>query len=98
MQKIKILLIFLTSSLWQSLCGYNLPQLGLGTSSFLDGGPLRQIPGWYWQIFAQIYHANKFVDAHGRPLAGIINPNLNIIDTALQFIYLSQKKFLGGSL
>lgn len=81
-----------------SINGYTLPSLGLGTSSFLDGGPLRQIPGWYWQNFFQIYHSNRFVDAHGKELPEIKNPNLNVVSDAVQFIYLSTQKFLGGNL
>jgi len=75
--------------------GYGLPILGLGSSSFLDGGPLRQIPGWYGQIYNQFYTTHRFLDDQGKLLGGIPSPRLNNWSTALQFIYLSQKDFLG---
>ncbi len=94
----KIVLILWLFCCVQQINAYTLPQLGLGTSTFLDGGPLRQIPGWYHQNFLQVYHSNKFVDENGKRLPGIVNPNLNAITTAIQFIYLSTNKFLGGNL
>jgi hypothetical protein len=74
---------------------YTLPTLGLGSSSFLDGGPLRQIPGWYWQTYSQFYTTHRFLDNQGELLFGIPSPRLNAWTNALQFIYLSQKDFLG---
>lgn len=98
MRKITIYAFFLFAVYSCTSHGYTLPGLGLGVSSFLDGGPLRQVPGWYWQTYFQIYHSNKFLDVNGDPLLGIVNPNLNVVSVALQFIYLSKIRFLGGNL
>lgn len=79
----------------QNISGYGLPSLGLGSSSFLDGGPLRQIPGWYFQFYSQYYTTHRFLDAEGKPLGGIPSPRYNGWTTAYQFIYLSPKDIFG---
>ena len=95
MQKIKIILILLTANICQSLAGYGLPALGLGSSSFLDGGPLRQIPGWYFQFYNQYYSTHRFLDSKGELLGAIPSPRYKEWATAYQFIYLSQKDIMG---
>lgn len=95
MQTIKIFLIFLIFSFCQSVDGYGLPALGLGSSSFLDGGPLRQIPGWYFQFYSQYYATHRFLDAQGKLLGGVPSPRFKEWNTAYQLIYLSQKDIFG---
>ncbi len=73
------------------LSGYGLPTINLGGSSFLDGGPLRQIPGWYFQIASQNYHAHRFLNEEGKPLLGLPGPKLNTWLTSYQLIYLSDR-------
>lgn len=77
------------------IIGYGLANIGLGSSSFLDGGPLRQIPGWYFQFFSQYYSTHRFLDAEGNPLGGVPSPRFRAWNTAYQFIYLSQKDIFG---
>ena len=97
MNRRAIVLVFVSLLYCEITQGYTLPSLGLGTSSFLDGGPLRQVPGWYWQTYLQTYNSNKFVSNSGSPLPAISDPHLNIVSTALQFIYLSTRSIFGGS-
>ena len=86
----------LIASLWHSNNnGYGLPYLGLGSSSFLDGGPLRQVPGWYFEFYNQNYTTHRFLDNNGKLLGGIPSPHYNLWATAYEFIYLSDKDFLG---
>ncbi len=75
--------------------GYGLPFVALGSSSFLDGGPLRQIPGWYFQFFNQVYTTHRFLNDEGEPLGGVPSPRYTGWLTAYQLIYLSKKDFLG---
>jgi hypothetical protein len=46
--------------------GYFLPPVNLGATNFLDGGPLRPQPGWYWTQFEQYYYADTYLDVHGK--------------------------------
>lgn len=85
-----LLLVIIFSS---NINGYTLPTIGLGSSSFLDGGPLRQIPGWYAQIYNQVYTTHRFLDARGTFTTG--SPEFKFWSTAFQFIYLSQSDFFG---
>lgn len=99
MQKnIQFIIIFVWFFFAGKLQCYTLPPVGLGGSNFLDGGPLRQVPGWYWQSSLQFYHSNRFLDAQGDLLPLIKDPDLNTLQTAIQFIYLSRKKILGGNI
>ena len=77
------------------IVGYGQPLINLGASSFLDGGPLRQIPGWYFQWVTQDYHSHKFVNNKGISLCGNSCPQFDTWLTTYQFIYLSQKDFMG---
>lgn len=71
--------------------GYGLPHLGLGFSSFLDGGPLRPSPGWYWLEYAQYYSTHKFLDAHGQPLGGVRSPKFTFWSLVSELIYQSER-------
>ena len=44
-----------------------LPSINLGGTNILDGGPLRPLPGWYWQEFLQGYWSDKVKDGCGVP-------------------------------
>lgn len=50
--------------------GYGQPAVNLGASNFLDGGPLRPKPGWYFGACSKYYYANRFLDREGKPLTG----------------------------
>lgn len=76
------------------LLGYGLPIINLGGSSFLDGGPLRQIPGWYFQVASQNYHTHRFLNEEGKPLLGLPGPHFNTWLTSYQLIYLSDRDVL----
>jgi len=67
--------------------GYGLPALGLGTSNFLDGGPLRPRPGFYYQQNTRYYHANIFRDANGNTLNKDHSVDFNLFATSTQFSY-----------
>lgn len=85
-----ILLLVPTQSM-----GYGLPKINLGASSFLDGGPLRQIPGYYFQWVTQDYDTRNFTDARGDSLCGRRCPHFNEWANSFQIIYLSQTDVLG---
>lgn len=74
--------------------GYGLPSVNLGYSSFLDGGPLRPRPGWYFQEFFINYYSNKFVGPEGKRLPGISNPDFNDISIITAIIYQFDVRFL----
>jgi hypothetical protein len=71
----------------------SLPPISLGSSSFLDGGPLRPKPGFYWQQYLRYYHADAFFNAEGTSLSGV--PNYNSLSTSAQFSY--QDRFFAES-
>lgn len=90
--KISFKILFLFSLINVGLLsGYGLPHINLGGSSFLDGGPLRQIPGWYFQVGSQNYHTHRFLNEEGKPLLGLPGPNFNSWLTSYQLIYLSDR-------
>lgn len=74
---------------------YGLPKINLGASSFLDGGPLRQIPGYYFQIISQDYDTRDFKGPEGQSLCGRNCPHFNEWANAMQLIYLSQTNVMG---
>jgi hypothetical protein len=88
---IQIYCVIVGLSTISSLPGYGVPHINLGGSSFLDGGPLRQIPGWYFQIGSQNYHTDRFLNEEGKPLLGLPGPHLNSWLTSYQLIYLSDR-------
>ena len=94
----KNIVFFFALALLLSPCannGYNLPFVGLGSSSFLDGGPLRQIPGWYFEFYNFVYTTHRFLNNEGKPLGGIPSPRYTAWATAYELIYFSQKDFFG---
>lgn len=93
MVPLRILFIFLIFP--TGILGYGLPKINLGGSSFLDGGPLRQIPGYYFQWITQDYDTHKFLDNNGDSLCGNVCPHFNEWANSFQLIYLSQTNVLG---
>ncbi len=78
----------------QSHC-YEMPLINLGASSFLDGGPLRQVPGYYFQVFSENYTAKRYFDGTGQPLCTTDCPYFRSWFTAYELIYLSTRNILG---
>lgn len=76
----------------QSLSGYGLPFVGEGLTNFLDGGPVRPSPGWYWLQYQEYYHSNKFFDARGKLLGGIPSPKFNMFDALTEIVYEFEPK------
>lgn len=93
MVRIRILFLFLIIP--TGIFGYGLPKINLGASSFLDGGPLRQIPGYYFQWITQDYDTHEFKGPQDESLCGRACPHFNEWANALQLIYLSQTNVMG---
>lgn len=77
-----------------ALCG-NLaavPKLNLGISNFLDGGPLRPEPGWYWYEVLNYYHTNRFFDGAGNLIPQ--SPELDSATIITQFVYQGKREML----
>lgn len=88
------LFLLLISLVYTNIYSYTLPGINLGLSSILDGGPLRQKPGWYLQAYNQFYHTNRFLDHQGKLLINP-SPHFNLLATSLQLTYQSQNDFFG---
>lgn len=67
--------------------GYNLPSVNLGSTNFLDGGPLRPLPGWYWGESGKYYYSNRLIDNNGNVLGNVKSPSINTftVNTGLTF-------------
>ena len=70
----------------------NQPAVNLGFTNFLDGASPG--PGWYWTEYLQVIHASEvntdfMPDNKDANISGFVNLN--------QFIYQSDKTFLGGN-
>ena len=87
-----LLLSFLSSYSF----AYDEPIVNLGYTSFLDGGPPSG-PGLYFQNYLQSYSSSRFNDNNGTPLSLPLT-NLNVTADIFQFIYVTQKKFLGANI
>jgi anthranilate 1,2-dioxygenase (deaminating, decarboxylating) large subunit len=70
------------------------PKLNLGLTSFLDGGPLRPEPGWYWSEIFNFYRADSLYDGRGNciPDAPFIDAT-SIVTTA---IYQGKREIWGA--
>ena len=88
--KVPWLLIFLA----QPIAGYNEPGVNLGLTNFLDGGPLRPQPGFYWSQYLQYYQSNKFLDQCGNLLGGVPSPKLKAWYFITEFIYQFEQEIL----
>lgn len=91
--------VFFSALCVYSLFSYHLPPiLNLGTTNILDGGPLRPKPGCYLYEYLTYYHANKFLDAHGKNLGGVKSPTVNYVNLLNEFVYETSKiKIFGAS-
>jgi len=67
--------------------------INLGFSSFLDGGPVRPEPGWYFQGAFQYYNAHKFLDGCGK-IVGTPSPHFNYTQGVVTALYQSKAEFL----
>jgi hypothetical protein len=56
---------------------YFLPYVNLGSSNFLDGGPLRPKPGWYWTQYIQYYYSDIYTNACGKSIDKNQSPAYN---------------------
>jgi len=72
--------------------GYGLPNVNLGFTNILDGGPIRPYPGVYWQQYSIFYHTHKFLNFEGKPLGGVPSPAFNSWTAVTQLIYQFKKK------
>jgi hypothetical protein len=80
--------IFFFSLFFASLLnGYGLPGVDLGFNNILDGGPIRPLPGIYWEQYLQYYTSQRFLNNEGKPLLGLPSPRIRELDTITQFVY-----------
>ena len=75
---------------------YSLPAINLGFTNFLDGGPIREVPGWYWTQFGRYYHASRFLNHEGKPV-GSPSPSLTLVSIITQGTYQSHRTVLLGA-
>jgi len=61
--------------------GYFLPSVNKGSTNFLDGGPLRPKPGWYWTQYAEYYYTDTYFDACGKSILKDTGPAYNALVT-----------------
>jgi len=88
------LLIMFCCSL-SSILAYELPYVNLGFTSFLDGGPLRPKPGYYWEQYTQCYTSNLFTNSCGKRLCHVPSPRLTYIAGFTELIYQSDDEIIG---
>jgi hypothetical protein len=77
--------------------GYNLPAINLGGTNFLDGGPLRPLPGWYWGESSKYYYSNKLIDNKGNLLGNVDSPSINIFDINTGIVFQSDRTSIVGA-
>ncbi len=75
---------------------YDLPNLNLGFTSFLDGAPPAG-PGWYPTQYLQVYSAGRLTDNRGASL-GLPRENVTVFASLTQLLYVSPIKIGSGSL
>jgi hypothetical protein len=81
-----------------SVHAYDLPAVNLGFTSFLDGGPPAG-PGFYFQLYGQYLHSEKFTDNNGDDLLpSFADEELDVWILLFQGIYQSDQKvpLIGG--
>lgn len=83
--------LFLSSP---AIVGYGLPAINLGTTNFLEGGPIRPNPGWYFSQYTKSYYSNHFLDHCGNEIADIKKPDFRFFSGASQFVYQCEEKSL----
>ncbi len=67
--------------------GYGLPSVNLGYTNILDGGPVRPVPGFYFQNYNIYYHTKTFLNFEGKPLVGLDGAKFNDWSYVFQFVY-----------
>jgi len=85
----RLILLFLSFFVPQRMYGYGLPHINLGSTSFLDGGPLRIRPGWYLQEFLEGYHSYRFTGPDGKDLAGTHSLHVDAWELIVNLAYQS---------
>ncbi|MFA6065643.1 MAG: transporter [Candidatus Babeliaceae bacterium] len=90
-----IFYIILAACIWP-LHSNREPLLNLGSTSFLDGGPIRPNPGLYWEEYFIYYNAHKILDNCGKLLNGIPSPKINKVFINTQIIYQFDANILQG--
>ncbi|WP_132249241.1 SphA family protein [Methylobacterium segetis] len=75
---------------------YDLPNLNLGFTSFLDGAPPSG-PGWYPTQYLQVYSAERLTDNRGASL-GLPRENVTAFVSLTQLLYVSPIKIGSGAL
>jgi len=75
---------------------YDLPNVNLGFTSFLDGAPPSG-PGWYPTQYLQVYSAGRLTDNRGRSL-GLPKQDITVFASLTQLLYVSPIKIGPGAL
>lgn len=83
----KIIFYFFIILFSKDIISYNVPTLSLGSTNFLDGGPIRPFPGLYWLQYFQYYTTDKFLNENGKLLNNVKSPHYNSFRAATEFIY-----------
>lgn len=75
---------------------YDLPAVNLGGSSFYDGAPAPQGPGWYVVEYLQYYTSDTLKDGNGDSFA-LSKQDIDLFVPLTHFIYVPEKKFTENS-
>jgi hypothetical protein len=89
------LLLFLLCPI--AMYGYNLPAVNLGGTNFLDGGPLRPLPGWYLGESGKYYYSNRLIDNKGNQLGNVKSPSINAFDINTGLVFQSNRTSIFGA-
>ena len=67
---------------------YDLPGLNLGNTSFYDGSPAPDGPGWYLEEYANFAKADRFNDVNGNKLQ-LPKQEVEVLALTTQLIYVA---------
>lgn len=70
------------------------PKVNLGLTSFLDGGPLRPEPGWYWSEIFNFYRSESLYDGCGNCLPNA--PHIDSTSIVTNAIYQGKREIWGA--
>jgi hypothetical protein len=70
-----------------------LPYLNLGSNNFLDGGPLRSQPGFYFMNYIVHYGSSKYSNGFGQLLEGPLTPRIKRVTYNTQLIYQAKDQY-----